>query len=83
MKSWTPKEIEEFRKAHGLTLKELGKMTGVALNTVYRWEKEIISPSMTAKILLSKLEEEFSQNNLIRKGGEKKHGKRKKGEGPN
>jgi DNA-binding transcriptional regulator YiaG len=79
MKSWTPKEIEEFRKNYGFTLKKMGEMTGVALNTVYRWEKGIIEPSMTAKILLSKLEEEFSRKKYLKKeGGEKKHGKNKR-----
>jgi transcriptional regulator with XRE-family HTH domain len=76
MKNWTPKEIEEFRKAQGLTLKELGELTGVALNTVYRWEKGIITPSMTAKILLFKLEEGFTKPK--RRGGEKRHGKNKR-----
>ncbi len=77
MKAWTPREIEEFRKSQGLTQKELGELTGVALNTVYRWEKGIIIPSMTARILLGKLEQEFGKRkSKDGKGGEKEYGKR-------
>jgi hypothetical protein len=75
MKDWTPKEIEEFRISHGFTHKKLGELTGVEMNTAYRWCKGILTPSMTAKILFSKLEEEFSRKQKSnRKGGEKKHG---------
>ncbi len=77
MKSWTPKEIEEFRKRQRLTQKELGELTGVAMNTVWRWENGLIIPPMTVKILLSLLEKGFSKEKSTgRKGGEKRHGKR-------
>ena len=78
MKSWTPKEIEEFRKRQRLTQKELGELTGVAMNTqVWRWENGLIIPPMTVKILLSLLEKGFGKEKSTgRKGGEKRHGKR-------
>ncbi len=77
MKSWTPKEIEEFRKRQGLTQKEFGELTGVAMNTVWRWESGLIIPPMTVKILLGLLEEGFSKKKSTgRKGGGKRHGKR-------
>jgi DNA-binding transcriptional regulator YiaG len=73
MKEWTREEIRDFRKRVGLTLKEMGEITGVETNTVYRWEAGIIIPSRTAKILLSKLEKESKYK---KGGGEKRHGKR-------
>ena len=59
MKEWTPKQIKTFRKRYSLTQKKLGELTGVSNITVFQWEREERTPSKTAKILLSRIEDDF------------------------
>jgi DNA-binding transcriptional regulator YiaG len=59
MKLWTPKQIESFRKGYKLTRKSLGEMTGVTVSSIYQWERGLKAPSKTARILLSRIEEDF------------------------
>jgi len=66
MKTWTPEEVREFRLANGLTLKKLGEMVGVGVSEVHKWEKGIANPSKTSKILLTRIEADFSKP---KKGG--------------
>jgi DNA-binding transcriptional regulator YiaG len=61
MKEWTPKQIKTFRKKYSLTQKKLGKLTGVSNITVFLWEKGERTPSKTAKILLSRIEEDYKK----------------------
>ena len=58
MKEWTPKQIKTLRKRYSFTQKKLGELTGVSNITVFQWEREERTPSRTAKILLSRIEEE-------------------------
>jgi DNA-binding transcriptional regulator YiaG len=58
MKNWTPKQIFDFRIKNNLTQTGLGEIVGVSKTTVYQWERGERRPSKTAKILLSKIEEE-------------------------
>ncbi len=70
MKVWTVSEIEEFRKAFHLTRKKMGEILGgLTVSTIFKWERGLRKPSGTAKLLLSMVEED-----LKKKGGEKKHG---------
>jgi len=59
MKSWIPKQIKKFRKDLGFTQTKFGAMVGVGKITVYQWERGERTPSKTAKILLSKIEDDF------------------------
>ena len=59
MKQWTPREIESFRKDYKLTRRALGELTGVTVSTIYQWERGLKQPSITAKILLGRIEQEF------------------------
>ena len=61
MKELTPKQIKTFRKRYSLTQKKLGELTGVSNITVFQWERGERTPSKTAKILLSRIEEEIKQ----------------------
>jgi DNA-binding transcriptional regulator YiaG len=61
MKQWTPKQVETFRKAHKLTRRALGELTGVTVSAVYKWERGLKEPSTTAKILLSRIETDFKK----------------------
>ena len=61
MKQWTPKQIEAFRKICKLTRKAFGEMLGFTVSSVYKWERGLKKPSTTAKILLSKIENEFKK----------------------
>jgi DNA-binding transcriptional regulator YiaG len=61
MKEWTPKQIKTFRKKYSLTQKKLGELTGVSNITVFLWEKGERTPSKTAKILLSRIEEDYKK----------------------
>lgn len=54
--------------ANGLTLKKLGELVGVGVATVHKWERGILNPSKTSKILLSRIEADFSKP---KKGGKK------------
>jgi len=58
MKEWTSKQIIDFRKQNKLTQTALGELVGVSNITVYQWERGERRPSKTAKILLSKIEDE-------------------------
>ena len=58
MKSWTPKQIKKFRKELSLTQTKFGEMVGVGKITVFQWERGERIPSKTAKILLSRIEED-------------------------
>jgi DNA-binding transcriptional regulator YiaG len=71
IKDWAAHEILEFRKAHHFTRKALGELLGVTVSALYQWEKEVKRPSTTAKILLSRIEEELTKTEKEVKG----HGK--------
>lgn len=59
MKNWTPKQIKKFRKELSLTQTKFGEMVGVVKITVFQWERGERTPSKTAKILLSRIEEDI------------------------
>jgi DNA-binding transcriptional regulator YiaG len=59
MKEWTPKQIIDFRKQNKLTQAALGELVGVSNITVYQWERGERRPSKTAKILLSRIEDDY------------------------
>ena len=59
MKSWTPKQVKKFRKDLGLTQTKFGEMVGVVKITVFQWERGERTPSKTAKILLSRIEDDL------------------------
>ena len=69
-KQWTPDELMKFRKVNRLTRKTLSQLVGVTVSSIYQWERRLKKPSMTARILLSRIEEELSQT-TSRKGGRK------------
>lgn len=72
MQTWTPKEIEQFRKVNKLSRRLLGELLGVTGNCIYQWERGLRKPSKTTKILLSRIEQEMKKE----KGkGVNKHGK--------
>ena len=58
MKNWTPKQTKKFRKELNLTQTKFGEMVGVGKITVFQWERGERTPSKTAKILLSRIEED-------------------------
>jgi DNA-binding transcriptional regulator YiaG len=61
MKNWDAAEVLAFRKAHGLTRRALGEMLGITVSALYQWENEVKRPSKTARILLSRIEEELDR----------------------
>ena len=67
MKEWTGNEIEDFRKTQKLTRKLLGDLVGVTVSTIYQWERGLKTASKTAKLLLSRIEHDFEQNEKKRK----------------
>jgi len=71
MKSWTPEQIKELRKASGLSQTAFGELCGVSKNYIYLLEKGVRTAGKPLKILLSKIEQENEK-----KEKEKKHGKR-------
>ncbi|MCL1848625.1 MAG: helix-turn-helix domain-containing protein [Clostridiales bacterium] len=50
------KRIKSLRLGMDLTLKEMSAMLGVSLNTVYRWEHDLVAPRKGA---LNRMAEEF------------------------
>jgi predicted transcriptional regulator len=77
--SWSKEDIREFRKEFGLTQKELGDLLGVSQNYIFMLESGLRNPGKPLMLLL-----DFVEERLIQKRKEvKRHGKRKKGEGPN
>ena len=69
----TGKELKEWRRKHGLTQVELSKHLDVAWATVARWEIDVRKIPPYLHLALTTI-----ANNLLKKGGEKKHGMRKK-----
>ncbi len=61
MKIWGPKELIKFRKTYNLIQSKLGELVGVSKTTVYQREREERRSSKTAKILMSKIEEDFGK----------------------
>ena len=57
VKNWTAKQIKKFRKELRITQAKFGEMVGVGKITVFQWERGERTPSKTAKILLSRIEE--------------------------
>ncbi|OGW37452.1 MAG: hypothetical protein A2Y97_00070 [Nitrospirae bacterium RBG_13_39_12] len=77
MQTWTPEEIEQFRKDNKLSRRALGELLGVTGNCIYQWERGLREPSKTTKILLSRIEQELKGKKKQKgKVGEKKHGKK-------
>lgn len=68
-KQWTPDELQAFRKAFRLTRRALGQLIGVTVSSIYQWERGLKQPSMTARILLSLIEEELAGKSQNKKGG--------------
>ncbi len=66
MERWNPDIIRQLRKTHGLTRRELGNLMGVTITTIYLWEMGQRKPSRTAEILLSRIEQELKEKNLLR-----------------
>ena len=69
----TGKELKEWRSKHGLTQMELSKFLGVTWSTVARWEIGVRPISPYLHLALATIAREKTK-----KGGEKKHGMRKK-----
>ena len=59
MEAWTPRKIRNFRKRYRLSRRVLGEYLGVSKEAVYYWEKDQSVPSMTAMILLSRVQADF------------------------
>jgi len=59
MQSWTPKDIEYFRKTYQLTRRALGELLGVTVNCIYQWERGLRKPNKTVEILLARIKEEL------------------------
>jgi len=68
--------IKQFRMKHKLTRKELARLMGVSLNTIYLWETGRRNPSKTAQILLSKIKQELEKKSQLKRKEVKKDGKR-------
>ena len=71
--SMTGKELKEWRKQNGLTQVELSKLLGVTWSTVARWEIDYINMPPYLHLALATIAREIKT-----KGGEKRHGMRKK-----
>ncbi len=69
----TGKELKEWRSKHGLTQMELSKLLGVTWSTVARWEIGVRPISPYLHLALATI-----ARNLKKRGGETKHGMRKK-----
>jgi len=67
--------IKQFRMKHKLTRKELARLVGVSLNTIYLWETGRRNPSKPAQILLSKIKQELEKKSQLKEKEVKKHGK--------
>ncbi len=61
MKEWSLEEIESFRKLYKLTRRAIGNLLGVTVSSVYQWERGLKKPSKTARILLSRIEEDYKR----------------------
>jgi DNA-binding transcriptional regulator YiaG len=59
MTSWTPRKIKNFRKRYKLSRRALGEYLGVSKEAIYYWERDQRVPSLTALILLSRIQEDF------------------------
>jgi DNA-binding transcriptional regulator YiaG len=66
--------IKQFRIKYKLTRKELARLMGVSLNTIYLWETGRRNPSKTAQILLSKIQQELEEKTQLKRKEVKKHG---------
>ena len=69
----TGKELKEWRKKYGLTQVELSKHLGVAWATVARWEIDVRKIPPYLHLALATI-----ARDLKMKGGDIKHGMRKK-----
>jgi len=58
----TAKEIKQLRKDRGLTQQQLASELGVAISTVYLWEKGKTSPKGPALKLLTMLQEKAEKS---------------------
>jgi DNA-binding transcriptional regulator YiaG len=73
MSEWKPKEIEEFRKAHNLTRKALGELLGgLAVTTIFKWERGERNPSKATKLLLSRIEKDLKKRGGVKNGKNKR-----------
>lgn len=61
MKSWTPKQIEFFRKKHALSRQQLGNLLGVTRIYIHYLEKGEKTPSKTLRLLLDCVEEKLKK----------------------
>jgi DNA-binding transcriptional regulator YiaG len=78
MGEWTPQVVKQLREKYGMTRRQLGDLTGVTITTIYLWEMGQRKPSRTAKILLSRIEQELKEKTLATRQGRKEvktHGK--------
>ena len=69
----TGKELKEWRRKHGLTQMELSKLLGVTWSTVARWEIGVRPISPYLHLALATIAREKKM-----RGGDRKHGMRKK-----
>ena len=69
----TGKELKEWRKKYGLTQVELSKHLDVAWATVARWEIDVRKIPPYLHLALATI-----ARDLKKKGGDRKHGVRKK-----
>lgn len=61
---WDKYQILALRKRHGLTQKELARLTGVSNNYIYLLEKGVKQPSDTLQILLGYIERDLKKELL-------------------
>lgn len=59
MPEWTPENIRILRKTYTITRRKLAELLGVSITSIYQWERGVRKPSKTAKILLSRIEEDL------------------------
>ena len=68
MKTWTPKQILQFRQKHSLSQPALGRLVGVTGNYIYIMEKGVKAPSTMLQLLLGYVEEDLKRKGVVNRG---------------
>lgn len=66
------KNIRKYRKSLGLTQEKLAKKINVIQSNVYRWENDIVIPSIKTVIKLAKVLKVSTDSLLLRNKKQKK-----------